>query len=207
MTFVNAIAIRLSVILLAVGSLTFVGEARAQLGVAPTVNWNQDGAVKAEARTVGQRYCAGDADLFTVALNFRIRVTNNSKSPIYLRSDMAQAFVRVASDLEAARRGTYMYESGGGSTLFSADQKPPPVREIPILAGHSADLSIQGGVVARYKADFSFPTTVPPGRYALQLLLRPETDFPPLDHGTLKSITVNPVAFEITEDPHPTACH
>lgn len=173
---------------------------------AATVDWSQDSAVKAEARVVGQRYCEGDADLFTIALDFEIQVTNKSKRTLYFRSDMVQAFVRVASDLEAANQGKYMYESGSGIIVFSADHRFPPVREIRILPGRSASLKVGGGVVARYKPDFLFPNTVPPGRYALQLLLQPEKDFPHFHHTELKSLIVNPVAFEVAEDSHPTKC-
>jgi hypothetical protein len=171
------------------------------------VDWSQDSAVKAEARVVGQRYCEGDADLFTVALDFEIQVTNKSKRTLYIRSDMVQAIIRVASDLEAATQGKYMYESGGGVKVWSADHKFPPVREIRILPGRSASFRVGGVVVARYKPDFLYPTTVPPGRYALQLLLQPEKDFPHFDHAELKSLVVNPVAFEVAEDPHPMQCH
>jgi hypothetical protein len=171
-----------------------------------TVDWTQDTTIKAAARVVGQRYCEGDADLFTVILDFEIQLFNTSKDTLFLRSDMVQRFIRVASDLEAARRGSYMYESGGGMSVWSGDHKFPPVREIRVLPGRSVSLRVGGWVVARYKSDFSYPGTVPPGRYALQLLLQPEKEFPRFDHPELKSLIVDPVAFEIKEDPHPTQC-
>jgi len=184
---------------------SFPSSAQHQLSTA-TGDWSQDSAIKTEARIVGQRYCEGDADLFTVALDFEIEVSNNSKDTLILRSDMVQSSIRIAPDLEAARRGIYMYESSAGTSVWSGDHKFPPVREIRILPGRSARLRIGGGVLAKYKPDFSYPKTVPPGRYALQLLLRPEKEFPRLNHPELKSLTVDPIAFEIKEDPHPTQC-
>jgi hypothetical protein len=171
-----------------------------------TVDWSQDSAIKAEARVLGQRYCGGDADLFTVALDLEIRVTNNSKGILYLRSDMVQSSIRVAPDLEAARRGSYMYESDSGMSVWSGDHKFPPVREVRILPGRTAIFRVGSAVIAKYNPDFSLPGTVPPGRYALQVLLRPEKEFPHFNHPELKSLTVDPMAFEIKEDPHPTRC-
>lgn len=179
--------------------------ARQQLSTA-TGDWSQDNAIKTEARIVGQRYCEGDADLFTVALDFEIEVSNNSKNTLFLRSDMIQSSIRIAQDLETARRGSYMYESGAGTSVWYGDHKFPPVREIRILPGRSARIRIGGGVLARYKPDFPYPKAVPPGRYALQLLLRPEKEFPRLNHPELKSLTVDPIAFEIKEGPNPRQC-
>jgi hypothetical protein len=195
-------AFLLSFVALLVG---FPSSAQQQLSTA-TGDWSQNSAIKTQARIVRQRYCEGDADLFTVALDFEIEVSNNSKDTLFLRSDMVQSSTRIGPDLEAARRGSYAYESGAGTPVWSGDHKFPPVREIRILPGRSASLRIGGGVLARYKPDFSYPRTVPPGRYALQLLLRPEKEFPRLNHPELKSLTVDPIAFEIKEDPHPTQC-
>jgi hypothetical protein len=170
------------------------------------VDWNRDTGVGARARIIRQGYCQGDADLFTVALDFQVRITNNSERELYMRSDMVQASVRVAPDLEAASQGRYMYESGGGVSVWSADHKFPPVQEIRLVPRGSIDVRIEGGLVARYKPDYSYPKTVPPGRYALQLLLQPEKEFPRLTHATLKSITVDPIGFEIEKNPHPKRC-
>jgi len=192
----------LSIVLL----FSFPSSARQRLATG-TMEWSQDSAIKAEARVVGQRYCEGDADLFTVDLDLEIQVTNNSKRTLYIRSDMVQRFIRVASDLEAASQGRYMYESGGGVVVWSADQKFPPVREIRILPRRSAILRVGGGVIARYKPDFSYPSTVSPGRHALQLMLQPEKEFPRFAHAELNSLVVDPIAFEVKEDPHPVQCH
>jgi hypothetical protein len=173
----------------------------------PAAAWTQDGTIKVETRVVRQSYCEGDVDLFSVVLDFEIQVTNNSKRALYMRSDMVQTFIRVASDLEAASQGNYLYESGGGTVVWSADQKFPPVREIRILPGRSTMLRVGGGLFARYKPDFSYPGTIPPARYALQLMLTPEKEFPRFSHAELKSLIVGPVAFEVKEDPHPVQCH
>jgi hypothetical protein len=191
-------------LILAAG-IIFPSSAQQPLSTA-TGDWNHDSAIKSDARIIGQRYCEGDAELFTVALDFEIEVSNNSKDTLFLRSDMVQSSIRIAPDIEAARRGNYIYESGGGTSVWSDDRKFPPVREIRILPGRSASLRIGGWVVARYKPDFSYPRTVPPGRYALQLLLRPQKEFPHFNHPELKSLTVDPIAFEIKDDPHPTQC-
>jgi hypothetical protein len=195
---------RLSLIIL---TLSLSLHAQQPPTAAGNVDWSPDRDVKAEARIVGQRYCEGDADVFTDKLDLRVRVTNNSKRSLYLRSDMVPDFIRVSSSLEAARQGRYMYEFGGGVKVWSADQKFPPVRETRILPHHSVFLSVTGVVIARYRTDFSVPATVVPGRYALQLLLQPEKDFPHFDHAELKSLVVEPVAFAIGVDPHPTQCH
>jgi hypothetical protein len=173
----------------------------------PAAAWTQDGTIKVATRVVRESYCKGDVDLFGVVLDFEIQVTNNSKRALYMRSDMVQTFIRVASDLEAANQGNYLYESGGGTAVWSADQKFPPVREIRILPGRSTMLRVSGNLIARYKADFSSPGTIPPGRYALQLMLTPEKEFPHFSHSELKSLIIGPVAFEVKEDPHPLQCH
>ena len=103
--------------------------------------------------------------LFSI-LKYKLQTIRNA---LYMRSDMVQTFIRVASDLEAASQGNYLYESGGGTVVWSADQKFPPVREIRILTGRSTMLRVGGGLFARYKPDFSYPGTIPPGRYAFEL--------------------------------------
>jgi hypothetical protein len=173
---------------------------------AASADWSQDSAIKAEARVVSERYCEGDAGLFTVDLNFEIQISNNSKDTLFLRSDMVQSATRVAPDTEAARRGRYMYESGSGMSIWAADYKLPAVREIIILPGNSSNFLVDGGVVARYDPKFSSPKTVPPGRYAVQLLLRPEKEFPHFNHTELKSLAVDPVAIEIDEHPQVIRC-
>ena len=123
----------------------------------PAAAWTQDGAIKVETRVVRQSYCEGDVDLFSVVLDFEIQVTNNSKRALYMRSDMVQTFIRVASDLAAASQGNYLYESGGGTVVWSANHKFPPVREIRILPGRSTMLRVGGGLLARYNLTFRIP--------------------------------------------------
>ena len=134
---------------------------------------------------LGNATARGMQIFFTVALDFEIEVSNNSKNTLFLRSDMIQSSPSVLlQDLETARRGSYMYESGAGTSVWYGDHKFPPVREIRILPGRSARIRIGGGVLARYKPDFPYPKAVPPGRYALQLLLRPKKSSAPQSSGT-----------------------
>ncbi len=173
----------------------------------PEAAWKQDDALKTETHIVKQSYCEGDGvDIFAVNLDLEIQVTNNSERTIYIRSDMVQRFMRVATDLEAASQGMWMYESGGGMIVWDADHKFLPVQEIRILPGRSAILRVEGDVLARYKLDPPIPGTIPPGHYALQFMFQPEKGFPRFSHADLKSLVVGPIALEVREDVRSEQC-
>jgi hypothetical protein len=163
-------------------------------------------STKAVAKVIGEKYCEGDSDLFTVRLDLDVRVTNDSGSTVYLRSDMIPYVTRVASDVEAAKRGDYIYEVSGASVLFGGDQKLPDVRELTVRPGQTVVSRVAGGLTARYKPDFRYPQSVASGHYALQFVFKPEKDFPKLAHQSLESLTTEPVAVEIPQNVHAVPC-
>lgn len=157
--------------------------------------------LRVTGRVIGQSYCYGDGEVFTVPLNLDIRITNVSKKSYFVTSDMEAVANRVATSLEEAQRGNYIVE-------WHPTRYPDPandekkVRPITLTPSHSAVVHIAYAIVARFKDNPSIPGTVPSGKYVLQLELRTENGFAEQRNddeakGRIVTLKTEPISFEI----------
>src|SRR3989442_15684507 len=65
---------------------------------------------RTKTRIVGQKYCRGDADIFTVSLKLDVEVQNVSKRTVFLAPRMIPWIARVAASLQEARSEHFLYE-------------------------------------------------------------------------------------------------
>jgi len=164
--------------------------------------------VRSVVRIVGQKYCYGDADVFTVWLKLDVEIVNSSGTSYYLPPDLVPYVGRVAESVGAAERGKYINEWTG--TRYPTRPRSHN-RPIQIRPGRSTVLHIDYGVPIRRRRDPAIPGTVPMGSYALQLVLRPEYTPSPLrserDKGIwVTSLTTEPVSFQVAADSKPKQC-
>jgi hypothetical protein len=154
--------------------------------------------LRVTGRVVGQSYCYGDAEVFTMPLSLDIRITNLSTKRYYVTSDFAPVAGRVATSLEEAQRGNYIVRFN--PTRYPKENESHPI--VSLAPGQSRVLHIRYPVVASFKASPSIPGTVPPGKYGLQLDLRSEDGFaePSQDDdtkGRVVFLKTEPISFEI----------
>lgn len=162
-------------------------------------------------KVVNQTYCYGDSDVFTVSLDLRIGVVNSSERALLFAPGLVPYTGRVATSIEAAKKGRYVQEWTPSRYLT---EPPAKARGVEVKPGHSFLLRIKYGVPARYRTTPKIPGTLPSGKYALQLVLRPK--FQSARPGgsessgsdtEVRSITTAPVLFEIPESVSAAQCH
>lgn len=163
--------------------------------------------IRAEGMVRRQTYCYADADLFTASLKIDIKVTNPSSKVVYISSDLIPYVGRVAASVHKAQSGDYLYELVWSHYLV--DKMDPP-GAIKIDPGKSVVLRSGYDVPARYREDAVLPKTVPPGSYALQLVLRParvpaKQEQAPTQK-VIESIATEPIRFEIPRHPPVVEC-
>jgi hypothetical protein len=137
-----------------------------------------DQPLKVTPELASQRYCYGDAEVFTIRLKLRVKYVNLSDKTLILGKEIGKAWyrVRVAKNLEDLRTGRYEYnpitdwffQSNGNSP-----QKPSPVLpgpDVAILAPGQAFVSeINTHVVAQYENPKDFAGSIRPGVHMLQM--------------------------------------
>lgn len=158
--------------------------------VIPTVN------------VIRESFCYADADIFTVSLELEIRITNRSSQPIRFSSTMTPYVAKVASSLQAAQTGTYLYELAW--TQFPTEQYKG--NDLKLDPGMSVSLITGYDLLARYKQENNISKTVASGSYALQLTLRPEYDGKAKSGGNsswprLEFLETEPFIFQVPEKP------
>lgn len=164
---------------------------------------------RAVVQVVGQTYCFGDNDVFTVSLDLRIQVINSSRTALLLPSDMVPYTGRVAASTDSITAGHYIQEWTPSRYLTNSRTK---AHGIQVKPGHSFVLRLKYSVPGRYRATPSVPGTIPSGTYALQLVLHREGLSPlrrqPRRSGSeVDSLTTVPVLFHIPQSVTATPCH
>jgi hypothetical protein len=161
-------------------------------------------AVVAKARIVGQSYCRADADLFTVSLKLDIDVLNPSKESIYVKKSMIPWVAKVASNTTDAQSGRFMFEI----TQSHYPQMSKNAESVRIASGKSITLHTGYDLVARYNPTFSYAKSLASGNYAIILVLRPETEplAPREGSNVIDTLTTEPFSLEVKQNPSVVNC-
>jgi hypothetical protein len=157
-----------------------------------------------KASIIEQRYCRGDADLFTVSLKLSVEVVNSSTTPVYLLWPMVPMDGKVAANPVEARAERFLYE-------ITASHYPQDVthfNRLKIEPGKKVTLQTGYDLVARHDSAFSYPKSLSAGTYSLVLMLGPEEEPPAQMAGpdTVKSITTEPFVVEVPAHPKLVSC-
>lgn len=165
---------------------------------------HESNMVRAKARVVEQKYCRGDADLFTVSLRLKVEVFNSSETPVYLLWPMVPLVGKVASSVGDAEAGRFLYEQ----TASHYPQEVTRFERLKIDPGKSVTVQTGYDLIARHDPAFSYPKSLFAGTYALVLVVRPEEEPPTQMEGpdTLKSITTEPFVVEVPTNPKLVRC-
>ncbi len=162
------------------------------------------GSVIARASILEEKYCRGDADVFTVSLKLRIDVANSSKSTVHLLWPMVPWVGKVASSLGDAESGHFLFDQ----TMSHYPQSAVRFKPLKIKPGKT--LTVQSGydLVARHDPALAFPKSVSAGTYSLVLVFRPEEEPPNQLQAPeiLQSITTDPFVVRVPSQPKLVEC-
>jgi hypothetical protein len=146
-------------------------------GSSPTTS-NQP--LKAIPELVTQRYCSGDAEVFSVWLHLRMKYQNRTGASIILDKQIGKAWYRVivARNTNDLLNGRYEYHPI--IDWFFTDKDPQPVKPNPnspgsdfaiLQPGQTFESQIDTGVIAQYENPKNFPGSIRSGVHVLQLEL------------------------------------
>lgn len=149
----------------------------ASQGSSPTTR-NQP--LKAVPELVTQRYCYGDAEVFSVWLNLRTKYQNQTGEPIILDKQIGKAWysVIVARNTRNLLNGEYEYHPNIDWIL--TDKDPQRVKANPsspgsdfavLQPGQTFEGEIDTAVVAQYENPKNFAGSIRSGVHVLQLEL------------------------------------
>jgi hypothetical protein len=162
------------------------------------------GSVAARASVLEQKYCRGDADVFSISLKLKIEFVNSSKSDVHLVWPMVPWVGKVASSVGEAESGHFLYEQ----TASHYPQVAIHFDRMKIGSAKKATVPSEYYLIARRDPKFSLSKSVSAGRYALVLVLSPEEVPPSQLQGreTLQSITTDPFVVDVPTDPKLVEC-
>jgi hypothetical protein len=146
-------------------------------GSSPTTS-NQP--LRAVPELVTQRYCYGDAEVFSVLLKLRTKYQNRTGESIILDKEIGKAWYReiVAQDTNDLLNGKYEYHPI--TDWFFSDKDPQPVRPNPnspgtdfavLQPGQTFESKIDTGVIVQYENPKNFAGSIRSGVHVLQLEL------------------------------------
>lgn len=110
-------------------------------------------SVRLTAELGDQKYCAGDAAVFSVIMELRVRVENVSDSRVILSRALANPLQgRVASTEEEARAGEFLYTFSGSKFFGESvdpefDERPDPERFVTLQPGEAYETRVESGVL------------------------------------------------------------
>ncbi len=164
------------------------------------------GQFRVEARVLGEEYCRGDADLYTVSVKVDVEVFNTSGAPIYLPKSMVPLGSKVAQSIAEAEAEHYLFE-GSGSQIFPGNYQPAK-GWLRIEPGKSLVIHSGFDLFARYDSSFSYPKSVAAGNYAVVLVLGPEMALPGEARGPqiIVKLKTRPFIVGVPDKPHVTNC-
>ena len=158
----------------------------------------------AKVSILNEKFCRADADVFTVSIKLKIEVTNSSKSTVHLLWPMVPWVGKVASNLEEAEAGHFLFEQ----TASHYPQDSIHFESLKIEPGKKVILQSGYDLIARHDPAFSFPKSLATGSYGLTLVLRPEEAPSSELQGpdAIQSITTDPFLVRIPRHPKLTIC-
>ncbi|HEY6769965.1 MAG TPA: hypothetical protein VI386_34940 [Candidatus Sulfotelmatobacter sp.] len=161
-------------------------------------------SVATRASILEEKYCRGDADVFTISLKLKIEVVNSTTSDVNLLWPMVPWVGKVASSAGDAESGHFLYEQTASYYL----QGPIHFDRMKIGPAKKATVPIGYYLIARRDPKFFLSKSVSAGRYALVLVLSPEEVPPSQLQGpeTLQSITTDPFLVDVPTDPKLVEC-
>jgi hypothetical protein len=139
-----------------------------------------DQPLRAIPELIGQRYCYGDAELFSVWLRLRMRYINRTDKTLILDKEIGKAWygVTVARSAEDLAAGKYEYHPNIDWLSSDKDKQPSkpnpisPGRDFVILApGQTFESEIDSGVMAQYESPKEFAGSIRSGVHVLQMEL------------------------------------
>jgi hypothetical protein len=160
--------------------------------------------VRVKARVVEQKYCRGDADVFTVSFGVEVDVENSSKTPVHLLWPLVPWVGKVASSIGDAEAGRFLFQQ----TASHYPQSQTRFELLRLEPGKTVSKRSEYYLIARYDPAFSLSGSVSRGRYAVVLVLNLE-EVPPAQMAgpdTLNSITTEPFVVEVPATPKLVSC-
>lgn len=136
--------------------------------------------LKAVAELISQRYCSGDAEVFSVWLRLRVTYTNQTDKVLILDKEIGKAWygVRVARSVEDLNAGKYEYNPNIDWFFTDKDSLPknPSLisagTDFAILApGQSFESRIDTSVAVQYESEKAVVGTIRPGTHVLEMQL------------------------------------
>jgi len=167
------------------------------------VQQSESSAVRVKARVVEQKYCRGDADVFSIWLRVELEIDNSSNKPAYLLWPMVPWVGMVASSIADAEVGRFLYEQ----TASHYPQSRTHLERLKLEPGKVLKRS-EYYLIARHSPAFSLPRSVAAGSYGLVLVLRPEEEPPPELRGSeiVQTITTKPFLVRVPSHPKLAVC-
>jgi hypothetical protein len=139
-----------------------------------------DQPISAIPELIGQRYCYGDAELFSVWLKLRMRYKNRTDKTLILDKEIGKAWygVTVARNAEDLASGKYEYNPNIDWVFTDKDELPStpsatsPGPNFAISApGQTFESEINSSVIAQYENPKGFAGSIRSGVHILQMEL------------------------------------
>jgi hypothetical protein len=136
--------------------------------------------VKAVPELISQRYCSGDAEVFSVWLRLRMTYTNQTDETLILDKEIGKVWygVKVARTLEDLNAGKYEYNPNIDWFFTDQDKLPKnpslaaPGTAFAILSpGQSFESEIDTSAVAQYESAKNVAATMRSGTHVFQMEL------------------------------------
>ncbi len=147
---------------------------------APTTAGTDDQPLRAVPELISQRYCFGDAEVFSVWLKLRMKYTNRTDKTLILDKEIGKAWygVTLARNVEDLAAGKY--ESNPNIDWFFNDKDQLPKRpsltapgpDFAILPpGKTFESEIDTSVIARYDSAKDIAGAIRSGSHIFQMQL------------------------------------
>src|SRR5260370_41691431 len=158
-------------------SSLFIG---VSVGYAPATAGAHDHPLKVVPELVSQRYCFGDAEVFSVLLKLHVKYTNRTDKTLILDKGVGKAWYQVTVARSAEDLAAGKYESNPNIDWIFGEkdqfpQKPPlagPGPDFAILKpGETYEGEIETSVVAQYEGTKDISGAIRSGTHVLQMQL------------------------------------
>jgi hypothetical protein len=162
--------------LLALAFLLLLGSNPVLRAVAISHQSNVERGLKAVPMLINERYCYGDAEVFSVWLTLRVKYTNHTDQKLILDRGIGQAWygVKVARNLEDLLAGRYEYNPNIDWTESRQEKlksDSPGGHFIVLAPGETFQSEINAAVIAQYENPKNLAGAITPGSHVLQLEL------------------------------------
>jgi hypothetical protein len=139
-----------------------------------------DQPISVTPELIGQKYCYGDAEVFSVWLKLRMRYKNQSERTLILDKQIGKAWygVTVARTMQDLAARKYEYNPNIDWIITDEDKRPvrpsptPPRKDFAILApGQSFENETDASVIAQYENTKQVVGAIEPGSHIFQMEL------------------------------------